>query len=176
MPNFNTADKQSFQVIPHGTFARVRLQIKPGGHNDESQDWTGGYAKKTPKGTIYLDCLFTVTEGEYKKRKVWSKIGLHSENGPAWKNIGYAFMRTIPESAHEISPKDVSERADQIRNAPFSALDGVEFTAKIDVETDDEGNEKNVIKYAIPVDHKAYKRGSPSPSQDSSIPSWGRNL
>ena len=39
--DFNSADDQSgFDVIPKGTLAKVRMTIKPGGHDDASQGWT----------------------------------------------------------------------------------------------------------------------------------------
>ena len=72
-------DQQVFDLIDEGTIVKVQMNIRPGGHNDEKQGWEGGYAKKNKEtGNIYLDCQFTVMEGEYAKRKIWSKIGLHS--------------------------------------------------------------------------------------------------
>ena len=74
-------------VIPNGTIAKVRLRIKLGGYNDESQNWTGGYATRSKSGAVYLNSEFTVLEGKYAKRKVWSLIGLHSPKGPEWMNL-----------------------------------------------------------------------------------------
>ena len=46
--DFNTADQQqSFDLIPKGTLARVRMSIKPGGFDDASQGWTGGWATQS---------------------------------------------------------------------------------------------------------------------------------
>ena len=71
--DFNNAeDQQSFDVIPKGTIARVRMTIKPGGIDDASQGWTGGYATQSAMtGSVYLNCEFVVTDGPYAKRHWW---------------------------------------------------------------------------------------------------------
>ena len=45
-------DQQTFDIIPRGTIARVRMTIKPGGYNDPDQGWTGGYATLGETGAI----------------------------------------------------------------------------------------------------------------------------
>jgi len=85
--DFNDA-AQNANLIPKGTIARVRLTIRPGGFDDPSQGWTGGYAKRGTTGSVYLDAEYTVLEGPYAKRKIWSMIGLYSPNGPNWANMG----------------------------------------------------------------------------------------
>ncbi len=84
--DFNSADDQSgFDVIPKGTLVKVRMTIKPGGHDDASQGWTGGWATRSnTTGAVYLNCEFVVLEGKYARRKVWSLIGLYSAKGPDW--------------------------------------------------------------------------------------------
>ena len=44
--DFNDADAQqgAFDLIPKGTIVPLRMTIKPGGHDDPNQGWTGGYA------------------------------------------------------------------------------------------------------------------------------------
>ncbi len=44
--DFNDAEAQqgAFDLIPKGTLVRVRMTIKPGGYDDPTQGWTGGYA------------------------------------------------------------------------------------------------------------------------------------
>jgi hypothetical protein len=45
--DFNSASEQtSFDLIPKGTLVRVRMTVKPGGFDDASQGWTGGYATR----------------------------------------------------------------------------------------------------------------------------------
>ena len=158
--DFNDADAQnSFDVIPKGTIAPVRLTIKPGGYDDPNRGWTGGYATRKPEtGAIYLNCEFIVTEGPFAKRKVWSLIGLLSQKGPEWGNMGRAFIRAILNSARGISDKDKSHQAATARRINGLAdLDGVEFLARIDVEKDQHDDNKNVIKFAVTPDHKQYR-------------------
>ena len=66
--DFNSAQSNG-TVIPKGTLAKVRLTIRPGGFDDPSQGWTGGYAKRGATGAVYLDAEYTVVEGPYARRK-----------------------------------------------------------------------------------------------------------
>jgi len=94
--DFNSADDQyGFDTIPKGTLVKVRMTIKPGGYDDHSQGWTGGYATQSETtGSIYL-------------------------NG-------------------------------------FCDLDGIEFVGKVEMEKDQYGEDKNVIRMAITPDRKEY--------------------
>ncbi len=156
--DFNDANAQnSYDVIPKGTIAPVRMTIKPGGFDNHNFGWTGGYATQGDTGAVYLNCEFVVTQGEFAKRKAWSLIGLHSPKGPEWGNMGRSFIRAILNSACNISDKDNSPHAMQCRRIRgFSDLDGIEFLAKFDVEKDQNDEPKNVIKFAITPDHKEY--------------------
>mgnify|MGYP003348944066 CR=1 FL=1 len=64
--DFNDAEQQqSFDLIPKGTVARVRMTIKPGGFDDPAQGWNGGYATQSfETGSVYLSCEFVILEGE----------------------------------------------------------------------------------------------------------------
>jgi hypothetical protein len=156
--DFNDAESQSFDLIPKGTIAKVRLTIRPGGYNDEQQGWTGGYATRNANtGAVYLSCEHTVLEGKYARRKVFSLIGLMSPKGPEWANMGRSLVRGILNSAHGISDKDASPQAQakrRIRN--FADLDGLEFLARIDIGKDTSGEDKNEIRVALTPDHKDY--------------------
>lgn len=157
--DFNSADDQSgFDVIPKGTLAKVRMTIKPGGHDDASQGWTGGWATRSnTTGAVYLNCEFVVLEGKYARRKIWSLIGLYSAKGPDWANIGRAFIKGILNSSRGVSNKDNSPSAQNARRINgLGDLDGVEFAARIDIEKDQNGDDKNVIKLAITPDNKEY--------------------
>lgn len=154
---FNNAEEMDNDVIPNGTIAKVSLRIKPGAYNDESQNWTGGYATKSKSGAVYLNSEFTVLEGKYARRRVWSLIGLHSPKGSEWMNIGRHFIKSIVNSARGISAKDNSEAAIIARRiSSFAELDGIEFVARIDEFIDSKGNHKNEIKTAITPDCKEY--------------------
>ncbi len=148
----------NYSLIPNGTVAKVRMTIKPGGHNDLTQGWTDDYATKSIiSGSVYLDTEFVILEGIYAKRKIWGMIGLFSNNGPEWSNIGKAFIKSIMNSAKGISPKDNSDTAVATRRIDsFKPLDGIEFVARIDVTKDPQGNNRNEIRAAITPDHKEY--------------------
>ena len=74
-------DAQNTSVIPKGVIAKGRLTIRPGGHDDPAQGWTGGYATRGDSGAVYLNTEFTVLEGPYARRKIFTLIGLYSPKG-----------------------------------------------------------------------------------------------
>lgn len=157
--DFNTASEQtSFDLIPKGTLVRVRMTIKPGGFDDLTQGWTGGYATRNlSTGSVYLNCEFVVTEGEFARRKLWSLIGLHSPKGPEWANMGRTMVKAILNSARNIQPSDNSQAAQNARRINgFADLDGIEFLGKVDWDKDQNGQDKAVIKSAVTPDHKDY--------------------
>jgi len=136
----------------------VRLTIRPGGYNDEQQGWAGGYATRNANtGAVYLNCEYTVLEGKYARRKVFSLIGLMSPKGPEWANMGRSLVRGILNSAHGISDKDSSPQAQAKRRIrSFADLDGLEFLARIDIGKDTSSEDKNEIRVAVTPDHKDY--------------------
>jgi hypothetical protein len=156
--DFNDAESQSFALIAKNTIVKVRLTLRPGGYNDEQQGWTGGYATRNANtGAVYLNCEYTVLEGKYARRKVFSLIGLMSPKGPEWANMGRSLVRGILNSAHGISDKDSSPQAQAKRRIrSFADLDGLEFLARIDIGKDTSGEDKNEIRVAITPDHKDY--------------------
>lgn len=192
--DFNGADDQeSFDLIPAKTLAKVRMIIKPGEHDDATQGWLGGWATRNhTSSAIYLNYEFVVLEGKYARRKIWNFIGLHSEKGPNWANIGRAFIKAILNSARGVSDKDNSLTAQNARRINgLGDLDGIEFVARIDIEKNQNGDDKNVIKLAITPDHKDYaalmglilgaaslpqaSNNSPaSANSTSDLPSWAQ--
>lgn len=159
--DFNDAEQQtSFDLIPKGTLAKVRMTLKPGGHDDASKGWTDGYASESfDTGSVYLAAEFVVLEGEYAKRKLWSNIGLHSPKGDTWANMGRTFIRAALNSAYGFLPSDQSVDAQNARRiSSFGGLDGIEFVVRIDVEKDAKGENRNIVKQAIEPDHKDYAR------------------
>jgi hypothetical protein len=154
--DFNDA-KSNINLIPKGTLAKGRLTLRPGGFDDPSQGWTGGYATRGSTGAVYLNGEFTVTEGQYARRKIFTLIGLYSPKGPDWGNMGRSLVRGILNSARGISDKDMSPEAQAARRiGGFADLDGIEFVARIDVGTDANGDDKNEIRSAVTPDHKDY--------------------
>ena len=156
--DFNSADEQSnFDLIPTGTLAKVRITVRPGGHDDPSQGWTGGWATSGTTGAVYLNCEFVVMEGQYARRKVWNLIGLHSPKGPDYGNIGRSFIKGILNSARGVDPKDASPNAQNARKiGGLGDLNGVAFVGRIGVRKDQNGVNRNEINLAITPDHKDY--------------------
>jgi hypothetical protein len=134
------------------------MTIRPGGFDDASQGWTGGYATRNAEtGSVYLSCEFVVTDGEFARRKMWSLIGLHSPKGPEWANMGRTFVKAVLNSARGVHPGDNSPAAQNARRiGGFADLDGIEFLGKVDWEKDKNGQDKSVIKAAVTPDHKDY--------------------
>lgn len=189
--DFNTAEEQNdYDLIPKGTLVKVRLTIKPGGYNDPAQGWNGGYATRSDtSGAVYLNCEFTVMEGPFARRKVWSLIGLYSAKGPDWGNMGRSFIKGILNSARGFGNNDSSPAAQAARRiAGLGDLEGLEFVARVDLEKDQNGQDKNVIKTAITPDHKSYAaamRGAPAstvtaapaaaaPAAPTNRPTWAQ--
>ena len=158
--DFNDAEAQqgAFDLIPKGAIVPLRMTIKPGGHDDHSQGWTGGYATQSfDTGAVYLACEFVVTGGPYAKRKMWSNVGLHSQKGPTWGQMGRSFIRAALNSARRVHPQDNTPQAAAARRInSFADIDGLEFIARVDVEKDSKGEDRNVVKLAIEPDHKDY--------------------
>ena len=172
--DFNSAQSNT-NVIPKGTLAKVRLTLRPGGFDDPSQGWTGGWARRAATGAVYLDAEYTVVEGPYARRKVWSLIGLYSPKGLDWANMGRGLIRGILNSARGVSDKDNSPEAQARRRINgFGDLDGVEFIARIDIGTDTNGEDKNEIRNAVTPDHRDYAAlmGTVAP-QSSAAPAQG---
>jgi len=158
--DYNDAESQnSYDLIPKGTIVPVRMTIKPGGYDDPSQGWTGGYATHNDTtGSVYLSAEFVITEGPYAKRKIWSLIGLLSLKGPEWGSMGRSFVRGILNSSRGLSDKDNSPEAQAARRINgFADLDGIEFLAKIDVGKDTNGDAKNEIRFAVAPNNKDWK-------------------
>ena len=157
--DFNDAEEQrEFALIPPKTLAKAIMTIRPGGYDDASQGWTGGYATRSDKtDAVYLNAKFTILEGPFAKRVVFGLIGLYSPKGPDWTNMGRSFLRAILNSARGIHPADQTPQAQTARRIRgFADLDGIEFVVRIDVEKDQNGEDKNVVKAAIQPDSKEY--------------------
>lgn len=143
-------------LIPKGTIVKVKMTIKPGGYNDLQMGWTNGYATyNSLTDSVYLNVKFTVLNGEYSGKYIFGRIGLHSSISEYWSRMGSTFVRSILSSARGVSLFDNSIQAKSLCTLKsFAELDGIEFLALINVESD---NARNVIYRAITCDHKDYK-------------------
>ena len=160
--DFNDAEQQQsgFDLIPKGAIVPVRMTLKPGGYDDPAQGWSGGYATQSfDTGSVYLAAEFVVTAGDHAKRKMCSNIGLLSQKGPTWGQMGRTFIRAALNSARNVHPQDNSPQAAAARRIQgFHELDGLEFLARVDIEKDAKGLDRNVVKVAVEPDHPDYAK------------------
>lgn len=158
--DFNDAEQQqsSFDLIPKNTEVKVRMTLIPGGYSDPAQGWTHGWATQSENtSSVYLSAEFVVLEGPFAKRKFWSLIGLYSSKGPEWTNMGRSLIRAALNSARNIHPDDNGPQAQAARQiAQFGDLDGLVFAARVDIEKDSRGDDRNTLRQVIEPGHKAY--------------------
>jgi hypothetical protein len=152
--NFNDAEAQTeFGIIPNNTIAKAVLMIRAG------NDFSDPFLTRSKNGeSTFLNCEFTILEGQFARRKIFDKIGISGSD--VWINMGKAKIRAIIESAKNINPKDLSEVAIAARKiSSFNELDGLEPIIKIGVEHDRSGvyPDKNKIAVIITPDHKFYQ-------------------
>jgi len=147
LTDFNNVKLQS-SLIPKGTIVKVKMAIKPGGY----ESW---FTRSLSTGSIYLNAEFTVTEGPYAKRKIYQVIGIKSgkasvEGEDTWGESGRSMLRSILESARNIHAHDTSEKAVIARKINSIAdFNGLEFTAKVGIETDNRYGDRNRIDTII---------------------------
>jgi hypothetical protein len=156
MFDFNESGPQkSFDIIPDGTIATVRLTIRTGGAGE------GGWLKRSKDGNSEaLDCEFVVLDGPCAKRKFWNLFTLagttdgHREAG----DISGRKLRAILESGRGVKPDDKSDAAKQARQiSSYGDLDGLAFIARIGVEPAKNGYKaKNTLDRVITPDETAW--------------------
>jgi len=59
------------ELIPDGTFAKVRMAIRPGGTDGATQMGARLLKAGQSPDVKMLDCEFTILEGPHARRKVW---------------------------------------------------------------------------------------------------------
>jgi hypothetical protein len=145
----------SYELIPHKTIAKVRLLLKKG--NYVTKEWPDGYASLSKSGTsVYLACEFVILGGEYENRKIWSNIGLHSDNSEKYGEIGRSMIKAILNSANSLHSKDKSLEAEKQRQInSFADLDNLICVAEVTIN--DKGDSpRNEIKTILTPDHAKY--------------------
>jgi len=170
--NFNNVEKQSnYPLIPDGTLAKVRLDIKPGGYNNPEEGWDSNMATLGQSGAVYLKCEYKILSGAHKGQKVFSLIGLHSQKSPLYQQMGRALILGILESSRGVYSKDRSEEAIKKRQiSSLSDLDNLTFVAEISIGKDMKGEPKNEIKKAITPDHPEYSKLMQDDQEDGNSP------
>ena len=158
--DLSKVDNQStFKVIPDKTAVKVRLLITPGYHDDEKLELKNGWGTLSDKtGSVYLKATYEILEGEYKFRKIHGVIGLFSQKGPVWGEMGLTFLKAVLQSSRNVLPDDDSTAANAKLNfKDFGEFNNLEFAALVSVKKDDKGNDRNEIKYIITPDDSRYE-------------------
>lgn len=148
MFDFNDAEPQMGPVgelIPDGTFAKLKLKIRPGGVDGAVPADKGLLRPAGKSDAKMLDCELTVLTGPFARKKLWQNFtvagGKLDPNGVsiAWK-ISKSTFRAMIESATGLDPKDMSDAAKQKRTIQaLSQLQGIEFAARIMIEPGEPG-------------------------------------
>ena len=128
------------ELIPDGTFAKLRLTIRPGGVDGGTQMDAGLLKASQSSDAKMLDCEFTILEGPHARRKFWQSFtvagGKLDEKGQSigWK-ISKSTFRAIVDSAFGLDPRDETPATKAKRVLPgLRQLDGIVFAARIMVE------------------------------------------
>jgi hypothetical protein len=128
------------ELIPDGTFAKIRMTIRPGGLNGSTPIDAGLLKASQSSDAKMLDCEFTVVDGPYARRKFWQNFtvagGKVDDKGQSkgW-NISKSAFRAMVDSALGLDPKDESPVAKQKRVIQgLKQLDGINFVGRIMVE------------------------------------------
>lgn len=128
------------ELIPDGTFAKIKMTIRPGGLNGSTAMDAGLLKASQSSDAKMLDCEFTVVAGPYVRRKFWQNFtvagGKVDEKGQSkgW-NISKSAFRAMVDSALGLDPKDESPAAKQKRVIQgLKQLDGIVFAARLMVE------------------------------------------
>ncbi len=98
------------ELIPDGTFAKVKMTIRSGGVNGSTPMDAGLLKASQSSDAKMLDCEFTVVAGPYARRKFWQNFtvagGKVDEKGQSkgW-NISKSAFRAMVDSALGLDPK-----------------------------------------------------------------------
>lgn len=171
---------RSTDLIPDGSFVKLRMEIRKGGIDGASpfDRELLKAAKTTGSDVRMLDCEFTVVAGPHGKRKLWQSFtvagGKVDEQGVSigWK-ISKGMFRAMIDSALGLDPHDMSEAAKAKRILRGLAdLNGITFAAKLRVEpaNDPRYGDNNRIDRVVLPGEPEYPRimaGEALPTQPS---------
>lgn len=167
-------------LIPDGSFVKVRMEIRKGGIDGASPfDRELLKAAKTPGSDVrMLDCEFTVVAGPHSKRKFWQSFtvagGKVDEQGVSigWK-ISKGMFRAMIDSALGLDPHDMGEaaRAKRILRG-LADLNGITFAAKLRVEPANDpryGDNNRIDRVVLPgeAEYARIMAGEALPPQPS---------
>lgn len=163
MFDFDLNNVEEVQLIPAGVIVKARLNLKPGDVENEP------YLKASKNGGKYLDCEFTVIEGQFMKRKIFHKLGI--EGDKIWLEMSRRIIKNLIESANGIARNDKSPEAEAKRKiTSFADLDGLEVLIKVGIEQGGEYEDKNRVAGVITAESPIYKQMMYIPWNEDKIP------
>ena len=129
-------DARNTSIMPKGEIVKVRLTIRPGGHDDPAQGWTGGYATRGDSGAVHLNAEFTVLEGPYARRKIWWNYTVpggkvDDKGGSKGWNIAKATFGAMLDSAFGLDWNDFSAANAKRQSQGLKQLDGITFAGRL---------------------------------------------
>ena len=145
------------ELIPDGTFAKLRMTIRPGGVNGSSPLDAGLLKASQSSDALMVDAEMTVMEGPYAKRKFWQTFTVAGGNlddkgqSKGW-NVSKATFRAMIDSALGLAPTDMSDAAKARRVLRgLKDLDGIVFYGRIMVEpaSDPKYSDKNKLANVV---------------------------
>lgn len=136
MMSFDDAKPQmDFTPMPAGTMVKVHCQLKSGGVGPN-----GALTQSRSSDAQYLNCVFTVTEGPYRNRKIFQNLtvegGKLDESGQSVAaGITRSTIRAMLNAARNVRPDDNSDRARQARTInSYHDLDNLEVPVRLGIQ------------------------------------------
>jgi hypothetical protein len=145
-------------LIPNGTIAVLRMNIRPGGYSDKNLRLEAGLGSKAKSGAIYLRSTVTVVAGPQQDKKFTAPIGIFSEKSDFWSHKGRELIREILNSSQGLSSSDNSRKAVFGRIIDnYSILNSIYFVGVVGIRKSQNGREENNISRVLSGDDEEYK-------------------
>ena len=161
--NVSEAPQMERTLIPAGTVCRAVITVKLG-DMEIPEFGTGHWFKSSQSSKAkWMELEFTVIGGEHDRRKFWYRIFVYGDKQgasgiPQAKEIGLSTLRSIIESAFNISPSDVSPEAQARRQIQgVKDLNGMEICAKVGIKKGTNGYaDQNKLTAAVTPNQKDF--------------------
>jgi len=130
--DYSTAQPaRSFDTMPAGTIVTVSLHLRPGGAGED------GILKRSARGDCeMIDAELTVTDGEFKGRKVWEYWILEGTSAGQQQaaEISRSTLKAILDATRGLEPNDMSAEVRAKRTVELKDFEGATFMVKLGVE------------------------------------------
>jgi hypothetical protein len=133
MPDFSNASipKEFGELIPKGTIAPMFARIKRGAYGEAGLLTPAS----TEKGrSAYLHLEVTLTGGDHKGRKLWTRLTVEGDNHAAAIERSFDLLGSMLRSAFNLAMSDASPETQGKLNVGFEVFDALHFYGKIGVD------------------------------------------